>query len=277
VLALVQERRSVASGSTPLPDGPLEVRFEAVGLVYDDDAGTTAAVDGLGLVLPAGRMLGVIGRTGSGKSSVARLLLRLVAPTAGRITIGGVDLAEADEASLRRRVAAVPQDVQLFPGTVLENVTLFSGADRAQVVAALEGVGLGDWLAGLPAGLDTVLASDTRDDGGTRIGLSSGQAQLLALSRALLRDPAVVVLDEATSRVDPTTQEAIAGAVARLVQGRTTLVIAHRLETLERCDDIAVLVDGRLAEHGPRAVLAADPDSHYARLRRAGGTAEELR
>jgi ATP-binding cassette, subfamily B, bacterial len=147
---------------------------------------------------------------------------------------------------------------------------------RSEVVAALHAVGLGDWLDALPDGLDTRVAADARDDGGTRTGLSSGQAQLLALSRALLRNPSVVVLDEATSRIDPATQDAISSAMQRLVSGRTALVIAHRLETLAICDDIAVLADGRLVEHGPREQLAADPLSHYARLLAAGQDAEEL-
>ena len=276
VMELVAEQRIVASGQAPVPEGPLEVRFENVELVYDDEAGTHAAVKGLDLVLPAGRILGVIGRTGSGKTSLARLLLRLVAPTGGRILLNDVDLAEINDDALRRRVSAVPQDVQLFPGSVEQNVTLFATHTRADVVAALRAVGLEEWLDSLPEGLQTRLSSDNRDDSGTRVGLSGGQAQLLALSRALLRDPAVVVLDEATSRIDPLTQDAIAYAMRHLVAGRTALVIAHRLETLEVCDDIAVLADGTLVEHGPRVALAADPTSHYARLLAAGQDAEEL-
>lgn len=276
VMELVAERRVVASGSASMPTGPVQVRFDSTSLVYDDESGTNAAVEELDLTLPAGRLLGVVGRTGSGKTSVARLLLRLVTPTGGVVTLNGTDLQDIDEDDLRKHVTAVPQDVQLFPGTVEENVTLFAPHDRAEVTDALEAVGLGDWLRDLPDGLDTRLASDNRDDGGTRVGMSAGQAQLLALSRALLRKPSVVILDEATSRVDPATQTAIASAMRRLVEGRTALVIAHRLETLDACDDIAVLADGRLVERGARVVLADDPTSHYARLRAAGQTAEEL-
>ena len=166
--------------------------------------------------------------------------------------------------------------MQLFPGTVRDNVTLFAPFADERVRSALADVGLGDWLEGLAAGLDTPLASDSRDNEGTRIGLSSGQAQLLALSRALLREPSVVVLDEATSRVDPATQLAIGNAISRLVSGRTAIVIAHRLETLDICDDILVLSHGQLAEYGDRLALAADPNSHYARLRAAGAESEEL-
>jgi ATP-binding cassette, subfamily B, bacterial len=299
VLELVQEQRVVVSGLDRLPEGPLGVSLENVELIYDDEDGTNAAIERLTLVLPAGRVLGVVGRTGSGKTSLARLLLRLVAPTTGAIRMGtrpnpqsespalvsidntsatndAVDIASVDDANFRKRVTAIPQDVQLFPGTVRDNVTLFAPFADERVRDALGDVGLGDWLGGLAEGLDTQLASDSRDNEGTRVGLSSGQAQLLALSRALLREPSVVVLDEATSRVDPATQVAIGNAIARLVRGRTAIVIAHRLETLDICDDILVLSHGQLVEYGPRLTLAADPDSHYARLRAAGAESEEL-
>ncbi len=277
VLELVGEQRIVASGTAKLPDGPLDVAFDDAELIYDDAKGTNAAVHSLTLALPAGRVLGVVGRTGSGKTSVGRLVLRLVAPSSGRITMGGVDLATVEDADLRRRVTAIPQDVQLFPGSVHENVTLFADFPADAVRAALLDVGLGDWLDGLANGLDTRLSSDNRDDDGARVGLSAGQAQLLALSRAILRRPSVVVLDEATSRVDPATQDAISYAMRRLLAGRTAIVIAHRLETLDICDDIAVLAHGRLVEHGPRAILSADKTTHYARLRAAGSESEELR
>jgi ATP-binding cassette, subfamily B, bacterial len=256
------------------------VSLQDARLVYDDADADEAALEGLTLAVPVGRHLGLVGRTGSGKTSVARLVLRLVSPTGGAIVLGdglsGTDLASVDEIDLRRRVTAVPQDVQLFPGTVRDNVTLFAAFDDAPVQAALEAVGLGDWLASLTDGLDTRLASDNRDDDGSRVGLSAGQAQLLSVARALLRDPDVVVLDEATSRIDPATQEAIGAAMQQLLHGRTAIVIAHRLATLDLCDDIAVLANGELVENGSRVALAADPTSRYAQLRAAGDSAEEL-
>ncbi len=278
VLQLLEESRAEPGGDATLPAGGLDIHFGAVDLIYDDADDDEAAVEELSVQLRAGRSVGLVGRSGSGKTSVARLALRLVGPTRGTLTVGGMDLASIAEADLRRRVSAVPQDVQLFPGTVADNVTLFADRDEPEIAAALEQVGLGPWLAGLRDGLHTRLASDGRDDG-ERAGLSAGEAQLLALARALLRRPDVVVLDEATSRVDPITQAAIEAATASLVEGRTAIIIAHRLETLDRCDDIAVLDDGRLVEFGPRDQLAADPTSRYARLlatARAGHDTGEL-
>ncbi|MFN0025740.1 MAG: ABC transporter ATP-binding protein [Acidimicrobiales bacterium] len=277
VLDLLSEWRAVPGGTSLLPPGPLAISFEDIELIYDDEDGAAAALHGLSVVLPAGRTVGVVGRTGSGKTSLARLVLRLVAPTRGRLLIGGAELSTIAEADLRRRVAAIPQDVQLFPGTVADNVTLFQDYPDAEVHEALIAVGLGPWLAQQRDGLHAQLTDGEGGRGGELgAGLSAGQAQLLALARGLLRRPDVVVLDEATSRVDPGTQLAIAEATAGLVRGRTAIIIAHRLETLEICDDIAVMADGRLVEYGPRPQLAADHTSRYAQLLAAAGAAGGL-
>ncbi len=281
ILELVDERRSVVSGTAELPVGDLDVVFDDVGLVYDDSLDGSAALTSFDLRVEAGHVLGLVGRTGSGKTTLARLLLRLVEPTSGRLLIGGTDVSTLDDDHFRMRVIAIPQDVQLFPGSVRDNVSMFAPVDDDSVTEVLRDAGLGRWLDELPSGLDTVLSADGRDNSGdgrvvARTGISAGQAQLLAIARALLRRPDVVVLDEATSRVDPVTQAAIGSALARLVAGRTAVIIAHRLDTLDVCDEIAVLADGQLVEHGRRTDLAADPMSRYARLRAVGAESDEL-
>ncbi|MDH3755679.1 MAG: ATP-binding cassette domain-containing protein, partial [Acidimicrobiia bacterium] len=159
----------------------------------------------------------------------------------------------------------VTQDVQLFRAPVRDNLTFFDGASMgdAHLLAVLDRLGLEDWVAALPAGLDTELESG----GG---GLSAGQAQLLAFTRIFLRNPGLVILDEASSRLDPATETLIERAVDRLLDGRTGVIIAHRLATVNRADDILIMEDGRVIEFGPRAQLAADPDSQLSRLLATG-------
>src|SRR5439155_12510354 len=171
-------------------------------------------------------------------------------PTEGAVRIGGLDLRDADPASVRRRIGVVTQDVQLFAASVRDNLTLFRPvlADDDRLREILTEVGLGDWLAGLPDGLDTAL-------GGDATGVSAGEAQLLAFARVFLTDPGLVVLDEASSRLDPATEAAVRAATERLLAGRTAIVIAHRLSTLAGVDEVAVIEAGRLVEHGPRAAL----------------------
>jgi len=222
--------------------------------------GDPPVLHGVELELGAGRTLGVVGRTGSGKTTLARLALRLYDPTEGSVLLGGVDLRDAGREELRRRVRMVTQEVHLFSASLRENVTLFDDlADDAAVEQALATVGLRRWRLALPDGLDTRLGA-----GG--VGLSAGEAQLVALARVFLADPAVVVLDEASSRLDPATEEAVRAATARLLMGRTAIVIAHRLSTLVGVDEIAVVEAGRIVEHGPRAALVRDDASRFAGL-----------
>ncbi|HMQ31746.1 MAG TPA: ABC transporter ATP-binding protein, partial [Chloroflexaceae bacterium] len=221
------------------------------------------ALQGVTLDLRPGEVLGLLGRTGSGKTTLTRLLLRLYDPQGGAIRLGGVDLRDLALADLRRRVAMVTQDVQIFQATVRENLTLFDEAvDDGRIEVALRELGLWEWARGLPAGLDTRL-------GGGR-GLSAGEAQLLAFARVFLRDPGLLILDEASSRLDPATERLLERALDRLLAGRTAIIIAHRLGTVARADTVAILEGGRLVEHGPRAGLAADPGTRFARLLRAG-------
>ena len=175
-----------------------------------------------------------------------------------------MDLRDTRRAELRRRVGIVTQDVQLFNASVRDNLSFFEpDVPDARILEVLEDVGLGGWLAGLPAGLDTEL-----ETGGK--GLSAGEGQLLAFARVFLRDPGLVVLDEASSRLDPATEQRIERAVDRLLAGRTGIVIAHRLGTVQRCDQIMILSDGRIVEHGDRVALMTKPDSRFTQLLRAG-------
>jgi len=241
-------------GTTSPPPGPLAVTATHVHFDYGDDRPVLRDVD---VHIAAGRSVGIVGRTGSGKTTFSRLVLRLVEPTSGLVALGGVPIAEIPVDELRRRVALVPQEVELFAGTLRDNVTLFDDdPSDAAVIDALGRVGLGALAA---SGIDRELGA-----GGT--GLSAGEAQLLALARVWLRDPDVLVLDEATARVDPETERRIEAAVVELMRGRTTLVIAHRLSTLKSVDEIIVFEQGRIIERGDRVDLVGDDESRFARL-----------
>jgi ABC-type multidrug transport system fused ATPase/permease subunit len=214
----------------------------------------------------AGHVLGVLGRTGAGKTTIARLLFRLYDVDAGAVRIGGRDVRDLRVDDLRRRLGLVTQDVQLFAGTLRDNVRLFDpGVDDDRLAAVFAALGLDGWLDGLPRGLDTELGQGP----GAR-GLSAGEAQLVALARVFLDDPGLVVLDEASSRLDPHTEALLEHAIDGLLAGRTGIVIAHRLRTVERVDEVLLLEGGRVVEHGDRAALAADPSSRFAHLLRTG-------
>ena len=244
----------VDEGSTSPPDGPLAVRFTDVGFDYGDDQPVLVDVS---ITLDAGHSVGIVGRTGSGKTTFSRLVLRLIEPTTGAISLGGVPIADIPKSELRHRVALVPQEVELFAGSIRDNVTLFDDSPSdVDVARALRAVGL-DTLA--DGGVGRALGA-----GGA--GLSAGEAQLLAMARVWLRDPDLVVLDEATARVDPATEARLETAISALMRGRTTLVIAHRLSTLRDVDEIVVFDRGRVVEHGARATLARDPSSRFHRL-----------
>jgi ATP-binding cassette, subfamily B, bacterial len=256
-----------------LPPGPPALALDGVTFAYHDRPGEEApepVLHGVSFTLPAGQTLGLLGRTGSGKTTVTRLLFRLYDVDEGAIRLGGVDLHDLSLARLRQSVGLVTQDVQLFAASIRDNLTFFRRYDPQAtslpdeaLLDALEAVGLRQWVEALPAGLDTRL-----DAGGG--GLSAGEAQLLALARVFLRDPQLVVLDEASSRLDPLTEQRLERAIDRLLAGRTGLIIAHRLSTLQRVDRIAILEDGRVLEAGSRAGLAADENSRFAALLRTG-------
>lgn len=259
VQELLDERPAIRdTGRRSLPSGPLRVELDGVGFAYPDGAEILHGVD---LDLPPGRVLGVVGHTGSGKTTLSRLLLRLLDPTNGIVRVGGTDIRDVPLSDLRRRVAIVTQDVQLFEASVRDNLTLFGAyeSDDRELVDVLADLGLGSWYATLPDGLDSMLGP-----GGE--GLSAGEAQLVAFARAFLRDPGLVILDEATSRLDPVSEERIEQAVDKLLTGRTAILIAHRLGTLDRADEILLLDQGRVVEHAARQALADESDSRFAGL-----------
>ena len=241
--------------------GALPLAFENVGFSYD---GGDAVLQGISFRLKAGNILGLLGRTGSGKTTLARLIFRLYDPSAGRILLNGNNIRQARLDSLRQRVALVTQDVQLFRASVRDNLTFF---DRSipdkRIEAVLEELELGDWFRALSKGLDTVLQAGGR-------GLSAGEAQLLVLTRVFLRDPGLVILDEASSRLDPATEQRIERAIDQLLRDRTAIIIAHRLGTVQRADEVMILEDGQVGEYGDRQQLANDPGSRFFSLLQTG-------
>ena len=225
-------------------------------------------MQGINFGLEAGESLALVGRSGSGKTTLTRLLFRLYDPQEGRIELDGVDVRRLTLKTLRRRVGLVTQDVQLFKGTVRENLTFFDRSiPEERIYEALEILGIRPWIERLPQGLDTMLHGENG-------GLSAGEAQLLTFARIFLQDPGVVILDEPSSRLDPATEKLLTHAMDRLFEGRTAIVIAHRLSTIERVDKVMVLAGGKIAEFGPRAELASDPRSIYRAMLEVSGQAE---
>ncbi|CAG7616917.1 ABC transporter ATP-binding protein [Paenibacillus allorhizosphaerae] len=242
-----------------IPAGALSVEFEQVSFSYNKDS---RVLHNISFSLKPGERLGLIGRTGSGKTSISRLLLRMYNTDSGVIRVGGVDIRTLKLEALYRRVGMVTQDVQLFDGTLRDNLTLFySGVSDQDILATTEKLGLRSWIDELPNGLDTHLSAG----GGS---LSAGEAQLFALTRVFLTKPSLVILDEPSSRLDAATEAALQGAVDQLMEQCTAIVIAHRLSTLERVDKIMVLGQGRILEFGERGALAQEPSSHFAQLLR---------
>ncbi len=244
-----------------IPDGALDVDIQHVTFAYrsrSDDDEPPVLVD-VTAHIPAGQQVALVGETGSGKTTLGRLVARLADPTAGAVRIGGVPLTEVSNAELRTRLVVVPQEPFLFDGSIASNLGFARPAlSLADIEQAVYGLGLGDWLEALPEGLDTEV-------GQRGAGLSAGERQLVALVRASLVDPDVLVLDEATSSVDALTEVRLTRALDTLAKGRTTISIAHRLSTAARADRVLVLEHGRLVQDGAHADLVA-VDGPYARM-----------
>ena len=267
--AATERLRELRAIESKLKDGPgadipadaLELAFEDVYFSYKDDE---PVLEGINFELKPGRVLGLLGRTGSGKTTLARLVFRLYDPTRGRVVLGGVHLPVPHLKALRERVALVTQDVQLFQASVRDNITFFNRSiPDDKIIAVLHELGLTEWLQALPKGLDTKLETGGRS-------ISAGEAQLLAFTRVFLRNPGLVILDEASSRLDPATEQLIERAIDKLLKNRTAIIIAHRLGTIHRTDEIMILEDGQIVEHGNRQRLAADPATRFHGLLRTG-------
>lgn len=246
-------------GTGTLPPGPMSVDVDRVSFGYVPD---DLVLRDISFRVEPGRVLGLLGRTGSGKTTIGRLFVRFYDPTSGVIRLGGAGVRDVPLSDVRGRVGLVTQDVQLFHASVRDNLTFFDARiSDERIMAVLRELGLLDWAQSLPEGLDTQIGPRS---------LSGGEAQLLAFARVFFKDPGLVILDEASSRLDPATEQLVERAVGALLRGRTAIIIAHRLATVHRADEILILEDGAVLEYGARSALAADPASRFASLLRTG-------
>jgi ABC-type multidrug transport system fused ATPase/permease subunit len=240
---------------------PIQLTFDDVTFSYNGD---DAVLTCLSFDLQPASVLGLLGRTGSGKTTIGRLIFRLYDVNSGSIKINSADIRQLQLESLRRDIAIVTQDVQLFKASVRENLTFFDHTiSDEKIIRTLEELELGDWYRALPKGLDSELETGSRS-------LSAGEAQLLAFTRVFLKNPGLVILDEASSRLDPATEVKLEHAIDKLLKNRTAIIIAHKLDTLHRADDVLILDKGNILEYGNRQQLASDSSSRFYQLLQTG-------
>ena len=258
MFTLLSQNREIEDGpgAVPLPSGRLEVEFSEVDFSYEK---ARQILFGVSFSIPAGHRVAVVGHSGSGKSTLARLLYRFYDVSSGKIEVGGIDTREVKQASLRAAIGIVPQDTVLFNDTILYNIRYGRPeASDAEVIEAASAAHIHEFISSLPNGYETMV-------GERGLKLSGGEKQRVAIARALLKNPRILIFDEATSALDSRAEKAIQAELERIAQGRTTLVIAHRLSTVMDADQILVLGHGRIVERGTHAQLL-DAQGEYARM-----------
>lgn len=255
------ENKVSDTGTLTMKNGRLSVGFDKVSFRYVD---AKPAVQDVSFAIPAGKTVGIIGRTGSGKSTLAKLLYRLCDAQEGSISVDGNDIKHFKLSELRSRIAIVSQNIELFEGTLRQNITMFQeNVTDERVWEIMDVLSMRQWLDQLPEGLDHKIERDGKN-------LSAGEAQLIAFARAFIKNPGILIMDEATSRIDPLTERLVDRAIALLTKDRTVLMIAHKLSTIQSADFILVMSGGSLVEFDERVKLEANPDSVYASLIREG-------
>ena len=254
------ETKIIDDGETVFPEGKVSLAFDNLDFGYSENL----VLKDISFNLEPGRKIGLVGQTGSGKTTLARLVFRLYDPKSGKIRVNGINTKNFPLKELRSNVAYVTQDVELFKASIRDNVTFFDKEIPEEVILDIfKDIGLEKWYNDLPNGLETIILSD-------ECGLSAGEEQLLALTRAFLKNPKIVVLDEASSRLDPATERQIEIALEKLLHGRSAIIIAHRLTTLHKVDDVLILSDGEILEYGTREELAKNPKSEFSQLLQKG-------
>jgi len=260
---ILDVKREILDGPCrEVKSGPLAVCFDHVDFHYEDSE--ECVLKQVSFHLEPGKQLGLLGRTGSGKTTLSRLMFRFYDATGGSVQLGDMDVRDLAVGTLRKRIGLVTQEVQIFEASVRDNLRLFDhSVPDARLLEIIAELGLQQWFTSLPNGLDTLLGPQGH-------GLSAGEAQLLAFGRVFIKDPGLIVLDEPSASLDPATEHLIDRTMERLLHNRTAIIIAHRLGTVQRVDEVMIMDKGEVAEHGQRAALSTDPSSRFYQLLQTG-------